>query len=322
MKNKKISILAVAAIMLTAPGCQHKAPVSEDVTSSLSEGETAVAESETTIVTEPPAPEVEYSDSDKMAIDWFIEDMTDSETFSDVTDYQYYARTLGLEKDYFLNPEMWEVFYSENININKDIDDKEYYLIRLNPYKLLDVYAEKNNTDVDKLCDSLSVSPAQLYYNWGYNPNSVDYGSKHEKNTAAYSDDEQKIFGAYNGEKRNIVMSTHLLVVDNAEGMCTYQSTMTNSLTICRRDNLKAFTEISPLYSAYTEAEKSPAFSVNGIGIRAVIPLTLPNAWSEAAEADTNITAMINASPYAYGCIDNDIIDIMPYINERAENKK
>lgn len=322
MKNKKISILAAAAIVLTATGCQYKAPASGDVTSSLSEGETAVAESETTIVTEPTAPEVEYSDSDKMAIDWFIEDMTDSETFSDVTDYQYYARTLGLEKDYFLNPEMWEVFYSENININKDIDDKEYYLIRLNPYKLLDVYAEKNNTDVDKLCDSLSVSPAQLYYNWGYNPNSVDYGSKHEKNTAAYSDDEQKIFGAYNGEKRNIVMSTHLLVVDNAEGMCTYQSTMTNSLTICRRDNLKAFTEISPLYSAYTEAEKSPAFSVNGIGIRAVIPLTLPNAWSEAAEADTNITAMINASPYAYGCTDNDIIDIMPYINERAENKK
>ena len=163
MKNKKISILAAAAIMLTATGCQYKAPASGDVTSSLSEGETVVAESETTIVTEPPAPAVEYSDSDKMAIDWFIEDMTDSETFSDVTDYQYYARTLGLEKDYFLNPEMWEVFYSENININKDIDDKEYYLIRLNPYKLLDVYAEKNNTDVDKLCDSHSVSPAQLY---------------------------------------------------------------------------------------------------------------------------------------------------------------
>ena len=260
MKNKKISILAAAAIMLTATGCQHKAPASGEVTSLISEGETSAAESETTIVTEPPVPEVEYSESDKMAIDWFIEDMTDSETFSDMTDYQYYARTLGLEKDYFLNPEMWEVFYSENININKDIDDKEYYLIRLNPYKLLDVYAEKNNTDVDKLCDSLSVSPAQLYYNWGYNPNSVDYGSKHEKNTATYSDDEQKIFGAYNGEKRNVIMNTHLLIVDNAEGICTYQSTVTSSLSILRRDNLKAFTEISPLYSAYTEAEKSPAF--------------------------------------------------------------
>ena len=43
MKNKKISILAVAAIMLTATGCQYKAPASGDVTSSLSEGETVVA---------------------------------------------------------------------------------------------------------------------------------------------------------------------------------------------------------------------------------------------------------------------------------------
>ena len=322
MKNKKISILAVAAIMLTVTGCQHKSPVSEDVTSVLSEGEPVVSESETTVVTEPPAPEIEYSDSDKIAIDWFIEDMTDSETFSDMTDYQYYARSLGLDKDYFLNPEMWEVFYNDEININKDIDDKEYYLIRLNPYMLLDVFAENNNTDVEKLCDKLSVSPAQLYYNWGYNPVSVDYGSKHEKNTATYSDDEQKIFGAYNGEKRNIIMSTHLLIVDNAEGMCTYQSAVTSTLVIRRRDNLQAFTEITPLYSAYSEAEKSPAFSVNGIGIRTVIPLTLSNAWSEAAEADIGITAMINTSPYAYGCTDEDIIDIMPYINEQAENKK
>ena len=321
MKNKRIGILAAAAIMLTVTGCRNNAPALGEITSSIAE-ETSVTESETTIVTEPPVPETEYSESDKMAIGWFAEDMTDSETFSDLTDYQYYARTLGLDKDYFLNPEMWEVFYSENININKDIDDKEYYLIRLNPYKLLDVYAENNNTDVDKLCDNLAVSPAQLYYNWGYNPNSVDYGSKHEKNTAAYSDEEQKIFGAYNGEKRNIVMSTHLLVIDHAEGICTYQSTVTNNLSIRRRDKLQAFTEISPLYSTYTEAEKSPAFSVNGIGIRAVIPLTLTNAWSAATGADMRITAMINASPYAYSCTDDDIIDIMPYINERAANKK
>lgn len=320
MKNKKISILAAAAIMLTVTGCQNKASASADVTSSLSKGEIA-DESEMT-VTEPPVSEVEYSDSDKMAIDWFIEDMTDSKTFTDITDYQYYARTLGLEKDYFLNPEMWEVFYSEDININKDIDDKEYYLIRLNPYKLLDVYAENNNTDVDKLCDKLSVSPAQLYYNWGYNPVSVDYGSKHEKNTATYSEDEQKIFGAYNGEDRNIVMSTHMLIVDNAEKMCTYKSAVTSSLSILRRDKLQAFTEISPLYSVYSEAEKSSAFSVNGIGIRTVIPLTLPNAWSEAVEADMSITAMINVSPYSYGCTDEDIIDIMPYINKKEENKK
>lgn len=323
MKNKKINILAAMAIMLSITGCQEKAPASGDVTSSLSAEEIAViAESETTVDTEPPAPEIEYSDSDKLAIDWFIEDIADSETFSDMTDYQYYARTLGLDKNHFLNPEMWEVFYNDEININKDIDDKEYYLIRLNPYKLLDVYAENNNTDVDKLCDKLSVSPAQLYYNWGYNPVSVDYGSKHEKNTATYFDDEQKFFGAYNGEKRNIVMSTHMLIVDNAEKICTYQSTVTSSLSIRRRDKLQAFTEITPIYSAYTEAEKSPAFMVNGIGIRTVIPITLPNAWSAAEDSDAAVTVMINVSPYSYGCTDDDIIDIMPYINEKAENKK
>lgn len=321
MKNKKICMLA-AAVLLMATGCQNKAPASETVTSSLNESEATDTLTEVTTVTELPIPEIEYSDSDKMAIDWFIEDMTDGETFSDVTDYRYYARTLGLDKDYFLNPEMWEVFYNEEININKDIDDKEYYLIRLNPYKLLDVYAENNNTDVDKLCDMLSVTPAQLYYNWGYNPVSVDYGSKHEKNTATYSEAEQKIFGAYNGEKRNTVMSTHLLVVDNAEGVCTYQSAMTGSLSIRRRDKLQAFTEISSIYSAYSEAEKSPAFKVNDIGIRTVIPITIPNAWNEALDFDADITTMINVSPYSYGCIDEDIIDIMPYINKQAENKE
>ncbi|MCM1327954.1 MAG: hypothetical protein NC253_00800 [Ruminococcus sp.] len=320
MKSKKFFVLA-AAVMLMATGCQNKAPAAGDVTSA-NESETVNTSTEITAVTEPPAPEVEYSNSDIMAINWFIEDMTDSETFTDVTDYQYYARTLGLEKDYFLNPEMWEVFYSNDININKDIDDKEYYLIRLNPYKLLDVFAENNNTDIEKLCDRLSVTPAQLYYNWGYNPVSVDYGSKHEKNTATYSEDEQKIFGSYNGEDRNIVMSTHLLMVDNAEGVCTYQSTVTSSLSIKRRDKLQAFTEITPLYSAYTEEEKSPALTVNGIGIRAVIPVTIPNAWSDSADFDKDITAMINVSPYSYGCTDEDIIDIMPYINKQAENKK
>lgn len=316
---KKISILVSMAIILTT-GCQNKISVTGDISSSLSEGENVVYESETTIITEPAVAEITYSESDKMAINWFMEDMTDSETFVDLTDYQYYARALGLEKDYFLNPEMWEVFYNEDININKDIDDKEYYLIRLNPYKLLEVYAENNNTDVDNLCERLSVTPAQLYYNWGYNPNSVDYGSKHEKNIATYSDEEQKIFGIYNGEKRNVVMSTHLLIVDKTESICTYQSSMTDSMTIQRRDRLQAFTEISPLYSAYTEVEKSPAFFVNGIGIRTVIPLTLRNAWSEAIETDIDITTMINDSPFAYGCADKDVIDIMTYVRKQTEN--
>lgn len=119
-------------------------------------------------------------------------------------------------------------------------------------------------------------------------------------------------------------MKTHLLIVDKEEGICTYQSGVTNSMAIFRRDSLSAFTDESSLYSRYSEAERSPSFKVNGIGIRAVIPLTLPNAYSGAEGADKGVTVMINASPYAYGCTDSDIIDIMPYIKEKektAENK-
>lgn len=319
MKNKKALIMTLS-LCIVMTGCKESA--STETTSSGEQNISAETSlSETSTVTEP-IPQIEYTDSDKTAIDWFVEDMTDSETFSDLTDYQYYARTLGLDKDYFLNPEMWEVYYNEKININKDVDEKEYYLIRLNPDRLLEIYAENNNTDIDELCESLSVNRAQLYYNWGYNPVSVDYGTKHENNTASYSEEEEKIFGAYNGESRKNVMSTHLLVIDNAENECTYQSDMTSTLKIKRRDNLRAFTEITPLYSAYSEDEKSPSFKVNGIGIRAVIPLTLPNAWYEASEADSAITAMINVSPYAYGCTDDDILDIMSYINNNETEMK
>lgn len=323
MKNKKIGIFAAVLAALIMTGCQNISDAAQASESTVDSGET-VSEtlSETSVTAGTSAPEIEYSESDKMAIGWFTDDITDIEAFTDMTDYQYYARTLGLDKDYFLNPEMWEMYYNESININKDIDDKEYYLIRLDPRRLLEIYAEKNNTDVEKLCDKLSVTPDQLYYNWGYNPASVDYGSKHEKNTASYSKDEQEIFGAYNGEDRQTVMSTHLLIVDHEENLCSYQSKVTSELTIRRRDMLQAFTEISNIYSAYTDAEKSSAFTVSGIGIRAVIPLTLPNAWSEALEADSEITPIINVSPYSYGCTDEDIIDIMTYINEQNENKK
>ena len=69
-----------------------------------------------------------------------------------------------------------------------------------------------------------------------------------------------------------------------------------------------AYTDNEYLYSAYSEDEKAAQFTVNGIGIRAVIPLTIPNAWNEA-ENDLNITPMINVSPYSYGCTNKDIID-------------
>lgn len=322
MNRKKIMTAVMICFLFS--GCQSGNADEETVTLGLSDtqAETAVplteTETETTTVYVP-----EYTDSDLTVIDWFLEDMTDSETFSDIKNYQYYARSLGLDKDFFLTPEMWEVYYNENLNINKEIDDKEYYLIRLNPYKLLEVYAENNETDVESLCDSLSVTPPQLYYNWGYNPASVNYESNHEKNTVTYSDSEINIFGKYNGEARAAVMKTHLLVIDNAEGVCSYQSSVTNSMEIGRRDSLSAFTEETALYSKYSEAEKSPAFKVNGIGIRAVIPLTLANAHSSAEGADKGVTVMINVSPYAYGCKDEDIIDIMPYIeNKQSETNK
>lgn len=52
--------------------------------------------------------------------------MNDEDEFTDTKEYQYYARTLGLEKDAFLCADMWEVFYNPYININRDIDEKSY----------------------------------------------------------------------------------------------------------------------------------------------------------------------------------------------------
>ncbi len=322
MTSKKIIVAGFLSMLLS--GC-NLSDAGETETEFPGSDSTEIISSEMSVSSESTAETVqaiEYSESDKMVMQWFIDDMTDIEAFPDMTDYQYYARTLGLDKDHFLDPAMWEVFYNEEININKDIENKEYYLIRLNPYKLLEIYAENNSTDTEKLCDKLSISPAQLYYNWGYNPASYDYGSKHEKNTAAYSEAEEKIFGKYNGESRYDVMRTHLLIVDKAENICTYQSDVTDTLAIKRRDMLQAFTEVTPLYSAYSDEEKSPSRTVNGIGIRSVIPLTLPNAWSEAADYDAEITVMVNMSPYSYGCTDEDIIDIMTYINKQSNNEK
>ena len=50
---------------------------------------------------------------------WFENDMTDEDEFSDLTDYQYYSRTIGLEMNDLLSPDMWEVYYSDIINLNK-----------------------------------------------------------------------------------------------------------------------------------------------------------------------------------------------------------
>lgn len=296
----KSCIIYTAAAALSACGSSSAADVSQ-TTATATETSTEVT------VTEETAPEYEYTESDKMVSAWF-EYMTDAESFSDVTDYQYYARTLGLEKDHFLSADMWEVYYNTSINLNREIDNKDIYLIRLNPNELMDIYSENMGVSVDELCKSLSVTRDQMYYNWGYNPASVDYGSKHSNNEITYSEKEISIFGKYNGESRYDVMRTHMLEV-SFDGTVTYSGSVSDSLKIQRRDLLNAHTSDNYLYSAYTDEERNAAFTVNGIGIRAVIPLTLPNAWL-GSEQELNITPMINVSPYSYGCTDKDIVNI------------
>ncbi len=56
------------------------------------------------------------NEHDKQVLMRIQRHMTDIEAFPDMTDYQYYARTLGLDKDHFLDPAIWEVFYNEEIN--------------------------------------------------------------------------------------------------------------------------------------------------------------------------------------------------------------
>lgn len=80
-------------------------------------------------------------------------------------------------------------------------------------------------------------------------------------------------------------------------------------LKIRQRDMLRSTTKETYNYSEYTDDEKSPAFSVNGIGIRRVLPLSISNGFTDAADKD--ITVMINQSPFSYSCTDKDILMIL-----------
>ena len=237
---------------------------------------------------------------------WFSVGITDSDDFPDLKDYQYYARALGKDKDFFLERGMWEVFYSEEMNINREIDEKALYLIRLDPEKLLEIYAERNECTVDEICAELSLTAEQLYYNWGYTASAADYSKNHKKGLSAYSEMEAKIFGRDNGENRQTVMSTHFLSIDTDGNSIAYLSEPPEEIGIRQRDMLHVTTKDTYDYSIYTEEERNPAFAVNGIGIRRVLPLSLPNAWYEAQDKD--ITVMFNASPFSYGCTDEDKI--------------
>lgn len=321
VKLNKLFLFPAILSAVILGGCGSGAQTTSDTTAApSSETDMPETQPEETTVTEAPQPEP--TSEEKAVAKWFKNSMKDSEEFTDISDYRYYARALGLDKDYFLDPQMWEIFCNDDINLNKDINGKEIYLIRLDPYKLLDIYAENNDCSVDELCLELSATKEQLYYNWGYNPSSRNYTENHSKMKASYSDKEKSIFGIANGENRIDVMSTHTLTVDCQDNyLVTYSSSVGSTLEIRRRDMLSAYTEEKPLYSEYTEAERNAAFTVNGIGIRAVIPVTIPNAWSEAIEADAEITPLINVSPYSYGCTTADKVDIISIIESEETDQ-
>lgn len=248
---------------------------------------------------------------------WFENDMTDEDEFSDLTDYQYYSRTIGLEMNDLLSPDMWEVYYSDLINLNKEIDGTSVYLIRLNPDKLLEIWAENSNMTADEICSELGTNRDELYYNFGYSANSVGYAKNHKENKVSYSEPEERIFGADNGENRQTVFSTHFLKVNIAGRYGVTYAGTDEDFDIKQRDLLKSITKPKTYnYSDYSPQEYSPAFLINGVGIKRILPLSLPNGWANAA--DTDVTLMFNMSPFSYGCTDEDRIDI--FAEETPEN--
>lgn len=250
-------------------------------------------------------------------IAWFENDITDEDEFTDLTDYQYYARTIGLEKNDLLAPEMWEVYYSESININKEIDGTAIYLIRLDPDKLLEIWAENNDMTVEEVCSELGTNKDDLCYNFGYTANSIDYAKNHKDNKVSYPEPEKRIFGADNGENRQAVFSTHFLKVQaGGKYNVTYEST-DETLAIKQRDLLKSVTKPKTYnYTDYSLQEYTPAFYVNNVGIKRIQLLALPNGWANAS--DTEISMMFNMSPYSYGCADEDRIDIFTNTEEET----
>lgn len=248
---------------------------------------------------------------------WFENDITDENEFSDLTDYQYYSRTIGLEMNDLLSPDMWEVYYSDIINLNKEIDGTSVYLIRLNPDKLLEIWAENSNMTADGICAELGTNRDELYYNFGYSANSVGYAKNHKENKVSYSETEERIFGADNGENRQTVFSTHFLKVNIAGRYGVTYAGTDEDFDIKQRDLLKSITKPKTYnYSDYSPQEYSPAFLINGVGIKRILPLSLPNGWANAA--DTDVTLMFNMSPFSYGCTDEDRIDI--FAEETPEN--
>lgn len=240
---------------------------------------------------------------------WFEQDITDEDDFSDLVHYQYYARTIGLDKDGLLTPDMWEIYYSESININKDIDGQAIYAIRLNPDKLIEVWAANNEMTADELCGKIGTTRDDLYYNFGYTSNSIDYIKGHKENKVTYPDIEDKIFGEHNGENRQIVFGTHFLKVGTGgKNRVTYNST-DEDMDIRQRDLLNSITKSKSYnYSEYDVKELAGVFSVNDVKIRRLLLLDIPSGRTEN-EGESPII-MFNASPFSYGCTDDDRIEL------------
>lgn len=264
--------------------------------------------------------DTELTDEEKernAVIGWFENDIYDEDEFTDLLDYRYYARTIGLAADGLLSPDMWEIYYSESININREIDGTAFYLIRLNPDKLLEAWADNNEMTADEICSELGTDRDELCYNFGYTANSIDYTKNHRDSKVSYPELEEKIFGADNGENRQVVFGTHFLKVQiGGKFNVTYEST-NDALEIKQRDLLKSVTKPKTYnYSDYSVDEYTPAFTVNGVGIKRIQLLAIPNGWVNVVDKD--VTMMFNMSPFSYGCTVEDRIDI--FIDKTEEN--
>lgn len=284
MKNRKLLALMTIPIMLTGCG-KSKTP-------------------------ELTPEELEHN----ALVDWIENSMTNEEKFTDLADYQHYARTIGLDKDGLVQPDMWEIFYNEDININKEIDGKAIYLIRLDPYKLMDIWAENNDLTAEILCEKIGTKPDELYFNFGYTSNSINYAKDHKSGKVSYADVENEIFGEDNGENRAVVFGTHFIYVDTANKYKVTYASKDEDLAIRQRDILHATTAESHNYSEYQYEELHPSSWIAGVGIRRVLKLDIPNLWSKSIEKETDLDAslMFNMSPYSYGCTPEDIIELYP----------
>ena len=259
-------------------------------------------------------------------VEWFETGMANEDKFPDLPDYRYYARTIGLDKDGLIQPDMWEIFYNENININREIDGKAIYLIRLDPNKLMEKWAENNESTPEEICAEIGTTPDELYYNFGYTSNSINYAKDHKSGKVSYSDVENEIFGPDNGEDRSIVFGTHFLYIDTSgKYKVTYESE-NDDFSVRQRDILKATSEVSHNYSDYAHEEIYPGYFLENVGIRRVLKLDIPNLWSKSVEKDidTDASLMFNMSPYSYGCTKEDIINLYadPKVDEMTETSE